>query len=117
VAFLDHVQVAMPPGGEDVARAFYAGVLGLAERPKPAALAGRGGCWFQGHRAVVHLGVEAGFQPAAKAHVALTVSSVDAMAQQMEGAGFRVTWDDGLAPRRRFYTDDPFGNRLEIMDR
>jgi trans-aconitate 2-methyltransferase len=117
VVSLDHVQLAMPPGREDEARAFYAGVLGLAERPKPPALAPRGGCWFSGHRAEVHLGVEADFRPGLKAHVALGVTVIDELAQRVEASGFAVTWDDGLAPRRRFYTADPFGNRLEIMER
>jgi trans-aconitate 2-methyltransferase len=117
VAGLDHVQLAMPAGGEEAARAFYRDLLGLAERPKPPALAARGGCWFRGHRAEVHLGVEAGFRPAGKAHVGLSMASVDAAARRIGEAGYDVAWDDALAPRRRFYTADPFGNRLEIMER
>lgn len=116
VAGLDHVQVAMPAGAEDVARAFYAGALGLAERPKPEPLASRGGCWFRGHGVEIHLGVEADFRPARKAHVALSVDRLDDLAARLGAGGHPVRWDDALAGRRRFYTDDPFGNRLEMLD-
>ncbi len=79
VVGLDHVQLAMPPGQEDLARRFYAGVLGLTEVPKPAALAGRGGCWFVGPSIHLHLGVEAEFRPATKAHPALLVADISAL--------------------------------------
>jgi trans-aconitate 2-methyltransferase len=115
VASLDHAQLAMPAGEEEAAAGFYGGVLGMVEVPKPPVLAARGGCWFNGHRAEVHLGVEADFRPAAKAHVALAVTDADAMAERVAAAGGRVTWDEELAPRRRFFTDDPFGNRIEIL--
>lgn len=116
VAALDHVQVAIPARGEERARAFYGGLLGLAERPKPPALAPRGGCWFRGHRVELHLGIDADFRPAQKAHVALAVTGIDALAERLAAAGCPVRWDDALEERRRFYTDDPFGNRLELMD-
>jgi trans-aconitate 2-methyltransferase len=115
VAGLDHAQLAMPVGLEAEARAFYCGVLGLVEVPKPPALAVRGGCWFNGHRAEVHLGCEADFRPATKAHVGLTVTDLDDMAACVHAGGHRVTWDEELSPRRRFFTDDPFGNRIEIL--
>ena len=88
-----------------------------SKSPKPPVLAARGGCWFKAHGAEVHLGVEGDFRPAKKAHVGLAVSDVDDMAARLAGAGHRVSWDEELAPRRRFFTDDPFGNRIEILAR
>ncbi|MCC7019809.1 MAG: VOC family protein [Ardenticatenales bacterium] len=113
---LDHVQLAIPAGGEDAARAFYGGLLGMREVAKPAALAGRGGVWFaldDGRQ--VHLGVEAGFVAAAKAHPAFVANDIDAVADALRAAGYGVAWDDGLAPRRRLYVGDPFGNRVEVV--
>jgi trans-aconitate 2-methyltransferase len=115
VTGLDHVQVAIPTGGEDAARGYYADLLGLVEAPKPPVLAARGGCWFRGHGTEVHLGVEAEFRPARKAHVAFVVHDLDGLADRLAAAGRSVTWDDELAPRRRFYSDDPFGNRVELL--
>jgi trans-aconitate 2-methyltransferase len=115
VAGLDHVQLAMPVGLEAESRGYYCGVLGLVEVAKPPVLALRGGCWFKGHRVEVHLGTERDFRPAAKAHVGLVVTDLDEMAARVATAGHRVTWDEELAPRRRFFTDDPFGNRIEIL--
>ncbi len=115
VAFADHVQLAMPEGSEEEARGFYAGVLGFVEVAKPPVLAARGGCWFKAHRAELHLGVEADFRPARKAHPAFTITDLDAMADRVASAGFRVSWDEELAPRRRLYADDPFGNRIELL--
>ncbi|MEO8084789.1 MAG: VOC family protein [Ardenticatenales bacterium] len=114
---LDHVQLAIPAGGEDAARAFYGGVLSLREIAKPAALAGRGGVWFalaDGRQ--LHLGVETPFVAAAKAHPALAADDVDAVAAALAAAGYEVAWDDGLAPRRRGYVGDPFGNRVEVIE-
>lgn len=113
---LDHAQLAMPAGGEDAGRAFYCGLLGLAEEPKPPPLASRGGCWFAGPRTEVHLGVDPSFRPATKAHVGLAVDGLDLLAARLEAAGRPVTWDGELAPRRRFFTKDPFGNRIELLD-
>jgi trans-aconitate 2-methyltransferase len=115
VARLDYAQLAMPAGEEDATRRFYCGVLGLVEVPKPPVLAARGGCWFKGHGAEVHLGVDGDFRPAEAAHIALAVTDLDAMAAKIAAAGHRVTWDEELAPRRRFYTDDPFGSRIELL--
>jgi trans-aconitate 2-methyltransferase len=117
VAGVDHVQVAIPPAGEDAARGFYAGLLGLAERPKPAPLAARGGCWFSGHATNLHVGIQQDFQPSVKAHVALSIVGLDALADRLAAAGRPVTWDTNLGDRRRFYTEDPFGNRLELLER
>lgn len=113
---LDHVQVAMPAGQEPAAREFYAGVLGMTEVPKPAALAARGGCWFESGTAVLHLGVEEPFAPARKAHPALLVTDLDTMQARLEDAGHACVRADGEIPGvRRCHTHDPFGNRVELQ--
>lgn len=112
---LDHIQLAMPEGGEDAARAFYGGLLGMPELPKPAELRGRGGCWFQGPGLGVHLGVEAAFAPARKAHPAFAASDLDALERALRAAGVAITPDTTLPSVRRFYAADPFGNRIEFM--
>lgn len=117
VTGLDHAQLAIPEGGEEAGRHFYGGLLALTEVPKPPVLAARGGCWFSGHGVQLHLGIEADFRPATKAHVGLVVTDLDGMARRLTDAGHRVAFDDNLAPRRHFFTDDPFGNRLEILER
>jgi catechol 2,3-dioxygenase-like lactoylglutathione lyase family enzyme len=104
---LDHVQVAAPAGGEEAARAFYGGVLGLQEVEKPEALRARGGVWFE----QLHVGVEEGFAPARKAHPAFAVDDLDALAARIGD----VQWDDAVPGTRRFYANDPFGNRLEFL--
>lgn len=109
---IDHVQVAAPPGCEEAARAFYGGVLGLRELEKPASLRGRGGVWFAlAGDQQVHVGVEADFAPARKAHPAFLVEDLDALAGRIGDA----QWDDELPGVRRFYATDPFGNRLEFV--
>jgi catechol 2,3-dioxygenase-like lactoylglutathione lyase family enzyme len=108
---LDHVQVAAPPGCEAEARAFYGALLGLTEVPKPPVLAARGGVWF----GVLHVGVAADFVPAAKAHPALRVTALDALAARLTAAGVEVRWDDEIPGVARFYADDPWGNRLEFV--
>ena len=113
---LDHVQLAMPAGREDAARAFYGGLLGMSELPKPPVLAARGGCWFRSGAAVLHLGVEASFTPARKAHPALLVDDLDRLATALTAAGCECTRADGEIPGiRRFHTSDPFGNRIEFQ--
>lgn len=116
VVGIDHVQVAAPSGCEADARRFFGDVLGLEEVPKPAPLASRGGCWFRVGGQQLHVGVEEDFAAAAKAHPALRVESsrLEELALRLIEAGSPVTWDDGLAPSRRFYTADPWGNRLEL---
>jgi catechol 2,3-dioxygenase-like lactoylglutathione lyase family enzyme len=112
----DHVQVAMPAGGEDAARTFYAGLLGMSELPKPPILAARGGCWFSSGAAVVHLGVEASFAPARKAHPALLVDDLEGLAAALTAVGYQCVRADGEIPGvRRFHTLDPFGNRIEFQ--
>jgi catechol 2,3-dioxygenase-like lactoylglutathione lyase family enzyme len=112
---LDHVQLAMPPGLEEQAEAFYSGVLGLERVPKPAPLAARGGCWFRHGNVALHLGVEEDFRPARKAHPALVVDDLAAMAAACEAAGIDVRPDPDGEPGRGVYVDDPFGNRIELL--
>lgn len=112
---LHHVQVSCPAGGEALARQFYGADLGLAEVPKPATLAGRGGVWFRGDGYELHVGVESGFRPAEKAHPAFLVDDVDATAARLAANGCDVVWDDGFPGYRRFYVHDPHRNRVEIL--
>jgi catechol 2,3-dioxygenase-like lactoylglutathione lyase family enzyme len=112
---LDHVQLAIPPGAEDRCRPFYVGLLGMAELPKPPVLAARGGLWLQSGPVVIHLGVEKEFRPARKAHPAITVADLDALAERLAGAGIDFTFDDNITGTRRFHVHDPMGNRLEFI--
>jgi catechol 2,3-dioxygenase-like lactoylglutathione lyase family enzyme len=113
---IDHVQVAAPPGGEEDARAFYAGLLGLEELPKPEPLRARGGCWFRAGSGELHVGVEEPFAPARKAHPGLVVDGLDELVERLAGAGVAVAWDDAIPGVRRCYAADPFGNRLELRE-
>jgi catechol 2,3-dioxygenase-like lactoylglutathione lyase family enzyme len=112
---IDHVQLAMPPGAEPHARAFYSEVLGLPEIPKPPPLASRGGVWFGNSAVQIHLGVEADFRRARKAHPALRVDDLDALEAALRAAGFEPERDTSLPRYARFYVADPFGNRLEFL--
>lgn len=116
IVALHHVQLAMPRGREDEARAFYVGVLGFVERPKPVDLAARGGAWFRAGSAEVHLGVEEEFRPARKAHPALLVRDLSALSANCTAAGFTVTSDAPLPGYDRVYVSDPFGNRIELLE-
>ena len=112
----DHVQLAMPRGREEAARAFYTGLLGMTELPKPPVLAARGGCWFASGAAVLHLGVEEPFTPARKAHPALLTDDLDGLGAALAAAGHACATADGEIPGvRRFHTRDPFGNRVEFQ--
>jgi catechol 2,3-dioxygenase-like lactoylglutathione lyase family enzyme len=113
---IDHVQLAMPAGAEAEAEAFYAGLLGLPRVPKPPHLEARGGCWFETDAVKVHLGVEADFRPARKAHPALLVEGLPALLAQLVEAGCRVVDDEPLDGYDRAYVDDPFGNRIELLE-
>ena len=113
---VDHAQLAMPAGREAEARAFYTGLLGMPELTKPPALAARGGVWFERGPVKVHLGVDADFQPARKAHPGLLVSGLDALIAELRRAGYDVTTDEPLEGYLRVYVNDPFGNRLELME-
>ncbi|MEU9214012.1 VOC family protein [Streptomyces sp. NPDC048415] len=116
LAAVDHVQLAAPPGSEDRLRAYYVDVLGMAEMPKPTVLAARGGCWFQAGAVQLHLGIEPDFRAAKKAHPGLRVTGIEAYAARLQALGAPVTWDDNLPGHRRFYSEDPVGNRLEFLE-
>jgi catechol 2,3-dioxygenase-like lactoylglutathione lyase family enzyme len=117
VVGLDHVQVAAPSGCEPEARRFYGGLLGLPELEKPPALRGRGGAWFAAGAQQLHVGVQEPFAPAQKAHPALLVrvGALDRLADRLAAGGAKVKWDEEIAGVRRFFTEDPWGNRLELM--
>ena len=113
---LDHVLIAIPRGGEPLAREFYGHLLGMDELAKPPALEPRGGCWFRSGDAVLHLGVEEPFHPATKAHPALVVVALDELEGVLTDAGFVCLRADGERPGiERFHTTDPFGNRVEFQ--
>jgi catechol 2,3-dioxygenase-like lactoylglutathione lyase family enzyme len=112
----DHIQLTIPANEEAKARAFYGNLLGLPEIEKPDALRARGGCWFQVGTQQLHLGVEAKFKAAKKAHPAFRVKHYEALQEKLVSNGFTVTPDDALKDVERFYTHDPFGNRLEFIN-
>ncbi len=114
---IDHVQLAAPPGCEPAARRFFGELLGLTEVEKPVALKGRGGVWFQAGSQQLHVGIEDPFSAARKAHPALRVGAdhLDALARRLEAAGAKVVWDEALGDVRRFFTEDPWGNRIELV--
>ena len=113
---LDHVQLAMPAGREAEAVAFYEGLLGIPNIPKPPHLAVRGGCWFETDAVKVHLGIDPDFRPARKAHAALIVDDLDTLIATLTAAGHIPRDDEPLEGYHRVYVDDPFGNRLELME-
>lgn len=110
---IDHVQLAIPVGQEDVARAFFVGTLGMVEVPKPPAMAARGGAWFRAGPTEVHVGAEADFVPARKAHPALLVAD---LREVVERTGLDVRWSDEIEGSLRCHVDDPFGNRIELIE-
>jgi catechol 2,3-dioxygenase-like lactoylglutathione lyase family enzyme len=116
VVGIDHIQLAMPPGGEDEARRFYGTIFGLWEVPKPPELAGRGGCWFAGPDAAIHLAPEPGFRALVTAHPVLRIRDLAAAREGLVAAGVAIEEDDTGLPVRRFYVRDPFGNRIELDD-
>ncbi|WP_316748984.1 VOC family protein [Streptomyces herbicida] len=116
LAAVDHVQLAAPPGSEDLLRAYYVDVLGMTELPKPPVLAARGGCWFEAGSVQLHLGIEQDFRPARKAHPGLRVTDIEAYAARLAAGAAPVIWDDNLPGQRRFYSEDPVGNRLEFLE-
>lgn len=111
-----HVQLAIPPGGEDLARRYYGDLLQMTELAKPPELAARGGCWFRAGDVELHLGVEQDFRPAAKAHPGIVVRNLDALADRLAAAGADVRWDSKLPGYRRFYSHDLHGNRIELLE-
>jgi len=115
---IDHVQIAMPEGQEDTARAFYINLLGFTEIPKPPALIKRGGAWLQSGNVQLHLGVEKDFRPARKAHPAFIVDDIETTLEKVQQAGYE--WDESQPPLdgyKRAHIYDPFGNRIELMEK
>jgi catechol 2,3-dioxygenase-like lactoylglutathione lyase family enzyme len=112
---IDHVLLAMPAGGENDARAFYQAILGIPEVEKPPQLAARGGCWFEAGELKVHLGVEKDFAPARKAHPAFIVDDLRGLISNLQQAGCKLVEDAPLEGYDRIFVDDPFGNRIELM--
>jgi catechol 2,3-dioxygenase-like lactoylglutathione lyase family enzyme len=113
---IDHVQLAMPSGEEEQARGFYCRVLGMTEIPKPLELAKRGGCWFASGDVQLHLGVEAAFRPAKKAHPAVLCRDYQTLTSHLRAAGIELTEDENIPGVRRCHVFDPFGNRVELID-
>src|SRR5438270_13793451 len=113
---IDHVQLAMPAGREPEAVAFYEQLLGISQQAKPPDLAARGGCWFERDGLKIHLGVEADFRAARKAHPALRVDGLRELVSQLAAAGVAVRDDEPLDGYDRVYVDDPFGNRIELLE-
>ena len=116
VLHIDHILIAMPAGREEEARAFYHGILGFTEKTKPPQLAARGGCWFEAGKLQVHLGVEKNFVPARKAHPAFIVDDLAGMTVKAKRAGYTVTEDVPVEGCDRRHIDDPFGNRIELIE-
>jgi catechol 2,3-dioxygenase-like lactoylglutathione lyase family enzyme len=117
VIAIDHVQLAMPPGGEAAARRFYGEIMGFTEVPKPDGMRARGGLWFQAGPVGVHLGLEPDMRPSVKAHPALVVDDLDAYKARLAGAGCEWRDDHGVPEVRRGHTKDPFGNWIELIQR
>jgi catechol 2,3-dioxygenase-like lactoylglutathione lyase family enzyme len=113
---IDHVQIAIPPGGEEQARAFFSGILGLPEIAKPAELSRFGGCWFELGDRQLHVGADPDFRAARKAHVAIRVSKLADFRAHLVDAGCVIRDDAPLGGRARFFTSDPFGNRIEFIE-
>jgi catechol 2,3-dioxygenase-like lactoylglutathione lyase family enzyme len=116
VARIDHIQIAAPEGCESAAREFYGSVLGMKEIEKPPVLRARGGCWFECGSQQLHIGVERNFQAAKKAHPAFAVFHLDELRKTLTNRGVTVVEDDNLSGARRFYAEDPWGNRLEFVE-
>lgn len=112
---IHHVQVAMPEGEEARAREFYAGLLGMTELAKPPELAKRGGCWFGSGAVQIHVGVDAEFRAARKAHPALRCRDFEALTARLRAAGVEIREDDRIPGVRRCHISDPFGNRIELI--
>jgi len=113
---IDHVQIAIPTGGEPLARKFYGELLGIPERTKPASLAARGGVWFEAGELKLHAGVDRDFKAAAKAHPALLVEDLPALIERLHAAGVSVATDEPLEGYARVFVNDPFGNRVELLE-
>jgi catechol 2,3-dioxygenase-like lactoylglutathione lyase family enzyme len=113
---VDHVQLAIPPNSEDLARVFYGEILGLKEKTKPGHLVERGGVWFEQDDLKLHLGVDCNFCPSQKAHPGLLVEGLDELISRCKKFGYRVVAGEGVENYRQVYVTDPFGNRIELME-
>jgi catechol 2,3-dioxygenase-like lactoylglutathione lyase family enzyme len=116
IANLDHIQIAAPEGCEVAAREFYGAILGMPEIRKPEALRSRGGCWFQCGPQQLHVGVDPDFRPARKAHPAFVITDLDELRHALLARGIKVTDDTSIPGSRRFFAEDPWGNRLEFLE-
>lgn len=116
IARIDHIQLAAPKGCEAAAREFYGSLLGLTEIEKPDSLRARGGCWFQCGDQQIHVGVEADFRPAKKAHPAFAVANLAKLRESLIAHAVKITDDDSLPDARRFFAEDPWGNRLQFLE-
>jgi catechol 2,3-dioxygenase-like lactoylglutathione lyase family enzyme len=115
---IDHVQLAIPAGGEEKARAFFINILGFTEIQKPAVLAKRGGAWFESENVQLHIGVDSDFHLARKAHPAFIVDDLDGLIAKAQSAGHKVdTSQPALDGYKRAHVFDPFGNRIELMEK
>jgi catechol 2,3-dioxygenase-like lactoylglutathione lyase family enzyme len=115
---IDHVQIALPASQEEKARKFYINLLGFSEIPKPPELSKRGGIWFQSENVQLHLGVEADFKPARKAHPAFLVDDLEALITKFQNAEYEIdTSQPPLNGYKRAHVFDPFGNRIELMEK
>lgn len=112
---IDHVQLAAPPGCEEEARRFFGGLLGLEELEKPEPLRARGGAWFRVGTQELHVGVEADFTPARKAHPAFRAPDYDELLNRLRAAGVEIAEDRALPGARRCHVSDPWGNRIELV--
>jgi catechol 2,3-dioxygenase-like lactoylglutathione lyase family enzyme len=113
---IDHIQLAAPKGCENQARGFFIDILGFEEMEKPTELKKRGGVWFRNGNIQIHIGVEEPFAPAKKAHPAFEVENIEALKKHLIASGVEVIEDDNLPGANRFYTADPFGNRIEVLE-
>jgi catechol 2,3-dioxygenase-like lactoylglutathione lyase family enzyme len=117
IAHLDHIQIAAPQGCEPAAREFYGSLLGMPEIRKPDSLRARGGCWFECGAQQLHIGVESDFRPARKAHPAFVATNLDELRQILLASRIKIVDDTSIPGTRRFFIDDPWGNRLEFLER
>jgi catechol 2,3-dioxygenase-like lactoylglutathione lyase family enzyme len=113
---IDHIQLAAPNGCEVMAREFWGEKIGLTEIEKPESLQGIGGCWFEFGHQQLHIGVEADFQPAKKAHPAFLVKNLEAFQKHLEKNDIKTKEDAPIDGRTRFFISDPFGNRVEFLE-
>ena len=112
---IDHIQIAAPSSSEDAARRFYGELLGMEEIPKPDNLKARGGCWFRCGLHEVHIGIQQDFMPAKKAHPGFTVDALEQLQSRISEAGYLINEEQPIDGRSRFFTHDPFGNRIEFL--